>query len=238
MASEHPFFSRFPDQIVPDSHHDLDWMPARVSSAGDYVGADVRISRQSRPIWTTDLTDCTATESIKDTLIAMIVRNKGVRPVLMRVSVFCELGTTVGQDYNGDNIVAPVVLGHTDQSRTVRLGKYLQEANREERSFYPITYPHWDYPDREGIGRTASGPIVYDPMPEVQLYADNVPLPRDQFTVDRSTGFATVSNNVLGSISATGGFYILMLMGKIPFNRKGGIYVIGDAQLREPLGGR
>lgn len=240
MASENATWQRFPDQIVPDSAHTPEWNNSRVST----IGADARTNRQSRPYWKTDLTDCVANEEIKDTLLGMIWRNKGDwRPVLNRVSVFCEIGvTTHFNPSTGNAVVAPEFQGtfSAGVTSTFQLRKRLIVKGYEsEYLYYDVTKPQWQYPVRDGIARTSTGPVAYqDEMPDVQLSrmvsGNLVPMNNSNFSINRDTGIVTLNGSAAGDVYAQGGFYVLMLMPNISFTRKGGTIVIGNVQMVEP----
>lgn len=235
-TGENPIYQRFPSAIIPESAHSPRWMGNRVSASG----ADARIRRQSRPYWVSDLSNCVCSERLKDTLTAILWRNGGVRPVLNHIPSFCELGEIVGQDFNGEPIVEPVILGVGNGApKTYQLKKRLLVPGYEaEEFYYTVTKPNHGYPPLEGLGKTLAGPVPFSPLPPLQILADGNPIAWNQIQIDRNTGQFTTS--APGVIGAVGGFYILQLLpAEIPMKGIGnGFYKIESGiRMEEPFGG-
>lgn len=235
---ENPKYQRFPSQIVPESAHSPRWQGLRTSA----YGADVRVRMQSRPYFVSDLSGCLCTDKIKEYIFAMLWRNGGSGlPVLNVVSPFCEIGIIAGRANTGETIVQPQVLGNTSGGRTFQLKKRLLVPGYEsEEVYYTVTKPNYNYPPLEGLGATKAGVVSVQLLDELKLYANGVPLASGLWACNRDTGLVTVAGSVNGSIGATGGFYILMLLpNEIPMKHKGnGIWEISsNVRLEEPFGG-
>jgi hypothetical protein len=236
---ENTQYQRFPTQIVPESNHSPEWQPLRADSPG----ASARKRMQSRPYWSSDLSNCLCDERQKDILLGMIVRNMGmVRPVLMFVPIFCEIGTVEDYDDNGEPLVEPAFLGAAGPGmRSFQIRKRLLVPGYEhEYYYYTVTKPHFKYPMRYGLGRTIRGTVEYNPLREFTVYdANHIPLDTDYWMVDRNTGIVTVTDDYDGALYCDGGFYILMLMpNKIPMMPEGYHYKIQQGiSLMEPPGG-
>lgn len=240
MLLENPYYQRFNDSIVPAAAH----YPRVQNQRRSAPGADVRIKRQSRPYWVTELSGLKLNERQKNHLLAIYWRNQNIRPVLMRISIFCEIGDFGGRDALGDPIIIPMQIGVGDgtpknfQLRT----RFLVEGYESEELYFVVKHPEWQYPPMLGIAETIGGPVPWKPMNDVQIYANGVPLAPGAFTVNRDTGM--VSTSASGAISATGGFYVPMLLPSdgIPIGQdpevRHGSYIISDGvRLEEPAGG-
>lgn len=241
-VEENPYFQRFNDAIVPASASSFSWRSNERASSQVDGGADARIKRQSRPYWVTDLSGLRLNQDQSDELQAMLWRNGGSgRPVLMRIAIFCEIGTIVGRETNGYPIVTPAFLGTgTGTLQQFQLRKRLLVAGYEsEQHYFNVTKPHIDYPDMKAIGSTLAGPIAWAPMPEITVYDDGVELSRTFWTVDRNTGVVEVT--ATGTLTVSGGFYIPMLLpDEIPTGydegARGLLVIKSGVRLEEPPG--
>lgn len=235
MPIEESALPRFPDACAQQASHDFQWRSRRLSTPGSSVG----LQKQSRPYWVTDLSGCQMTEKQKDELLALIYFLGGeAGVVLMRISVFCEGGRILSRDANGDpDSVEPSVIGTGDgseQSFQLKTQLVLPGFTVPD---YTIRKPYIDYPTVYGLATTIGGPVPWEPMPEISLYANGTFLPRSEWTVDKETGIVTT--DATGELGWTGGFMIPMIFpNSCPISNVGsGIFEIsGSVSLREFIG--
>jgi hypothetical protein len=199
-------FNRVNTSMVPTASYYAEWAGSQRSSA---PGADARVVRQSRPYWRCDFSNCLLNEKQKDDLIALHWRNMGGgRIVLVRVSIFDEIGVFAGYDAYGEKIYTPQVIGSFPGA--LQLKKRLIVDDPDEELYYIVQFPEWQYDDMEAVGATISGSIPWKPMPDVRIYLDGVEIFEPDFSIDPLTGIVTSDEE--GVASATGGFYVPMLM--------------------------
>jgi stage V sporulation protein SpoVS len=254
---EHEIYQRFNTAIIPESA----WTPDFESNQrADAPGASARITRQSRPYWKADLSGLTMNDKQKAVAIAQGWRNRSTRPMLVRVTPFCEIGLETGRRsaaQNGKLIVYPQKIGVSSGSeQTFQLVKRLYNPGYDnEHIYYNVTKPEWGYPPLKQIGVTVNGYTDWKPMDDLALWVSatepvvapgddypNAPwvkLPAHQWEVDRDTGVVTTS--VSGVIGATGGFYVLMLVpplaiGQDPEKRAGLWAIKQGVMIVEPPG--
>lgn len=238
--SEHDLYDRFNDSIVPSANFAFLWRPLRSPSNN----ADARVRRQSRPYFMASLQGCLVSEAQKEELLYLIWRSRGVRPVLCRIPMFCEIGRlTTERDPQGHFIPEPIVIGTGDGTEDeYQLRKEISGVLRDDEPFYyDVTFPHTaEYGTQKNISDQN-----WRPLNPVQLWRKEAgvwyELASDLWSVDRSTG--AVSATVLGELGATGGFYVLMLLPEpILFagdSEHRGLYVItNEVSLAEPPGGK
>lgn len=240
MPSENDLYDRFNDSIVPVANYSVLWRGIR----GTAPNMDARVRRQSRPYWRAGLQGCKLNEPQKEELLYLIWRSKGVKPVLCRVPMFCEIGSpTTARDEQGYIISTPSLIGVGDGTEDVyQLRKPIINLNRPDENFYyDVIYPHTgEYPTQKNVSAND-----WTPLSPLQLWRFSggvwLPLASNLWSVDRNTGLATAT--VTGNLGATGGFYILMLLpddiqfGNDPEHR--GIYQITNGvELYEPPGGK
>ncbi len=236
-VTENPLFPRFNDSSVPDSAHSLGWdFNLRATSSG----SDARQERQSRPYFASDISNLLLNDEQLNYFMWLNAWARGnVRTVGMRVSIFCELGDTIGRNSNGAPLIRPaffvVGVGGEQQAQITKTLSGGPGFSGQD-FLIEITKPHIDYPDMKNI----SGE-VWRPMPQVQLYtmaALNVfnLLSRDYWECDRDTGIITF--DYADDIYISGGFYIPMIMpARVPITRDKEskmLYRIGSAKLEEP----
>lgn len=241
--TENQLYPRFNDSSVPDSAHTLKWVFNQRAST---PGSDARLRRQSRPYIWTEISNLLLNVEQRDYLMWLNWWTQGnVKLILMRVSIFCEIGTQIGTNKLGYPIIEPAFLGNGDGTeKTYQIVKTLSgEGYNDHDLFYEVTKPHLDYPVLKNLSGNPWTPATG--MRDVEVFTNPSPgvytsQPRNLWACNRKTGKITTS--LPGNLFVAGGFYIAMLMPPgIPILSAGkdhpGLFKVGEnVRLEEPPG--
>jgi hypothetical protein len=218
----HPDYLIFNDSIIQSSEGSPRWATLRMANET----AEARRSLRGQPVWVLDLSSLQLSGEQYEELLAFQYQVKGMlNPFLVRNVRNCRLENEAGD---------AAFLGVGDGSNTVfQLQKTRPIQGRAD--IETIRFPNWNYPPLE----TISGQ-EWEPMPELQIFVNGVAV--SGWSVDRSTGLVAFSAPPAAgaTISATGGFFTLMVANQddIPAKPVGPIFQIArGVTFSEPVGG-